>query len=277
MKHLVIGAGNLGIDLYKQIVSSGDEAVICSRSNGYDLEDTKKHDELIQYAKGFDAVWYCVGFGSIREAIYEPSKASLLYVEIPNLLIKYCPYVILFSTDYVADERKPLDNNSQTEKHKSHYAHLKWRMECGVNGAENATAIRVGSLYGLHKPMSTFPGKLLKNAFHKREINLPMNLVTPTSTSWLAELLVHNLDRIYKNPEEMNVHHAAPHGFVTVREWGSMILGRSLDGDRVFFDQDRPLLSCLGTSFTSHDTHWLSRWHGEWNMSLRDKILKNFM
>jgi dTDP-4-dehydrorhamnose reductase len=275
MKHLVIGAGNLGIDLFNQLKKNGLNVSTCSRSTGWNIQHLRQRDDFLQYAKTFDVVWYCVGFGSIKEAMEDAYGAHQIHLEIPAQLIAVCPYVVFFSSDYVADERFPKSNDVHASKMRSHYAHLKWRMECAVNQSENATAIRVGSLYGSHKPMSTFPGKLLKNMQEKTLVKLPLNLVTPTSTSWLSEILVQNFDRLYRNPEGQHIHHAAPHGFVTVREWGSMILGQPMNNDDTFFDYERPLLSCLDTSFASHQTHWLQRWSEEWNMSLRERILKS--
>jgi dTDP-4-dehydrorhamnose reductase len=273
MKHLVIGAGNLGIDIHNRLRDSGYPVVMCSRSNCHDILDLREREEFLEYAKGFDVVWYCVGFGSIKEAVDDAFTAHQIHLEIPSQLIKVCKHVVFFSSDYVADERFPKSIDAHASKLRSHYAHLKWRMECAVNQSENATAIRVGSLYGSHKPMSTFPGRLLKNMQQKNAVMLPLNLVTPTSTAWLSEILVQNFDRLCEGHER--IHHAAPHGFVTVRQWGSLICGLPMPEDEnSFFDYERPLLSCLGTSFASHQTHWLERWSEEWNTSLQGKILK---
>lgn len=271
MKHLVVGAGNLGLDIYQRLERNSEKVERCSLSTGWNLLAIGEEEAFLQYARRFDVVWYCLGYGSVNEAKENSYDAHRVHVELPKKLIEVCPYVFLFSSDYVADEKSPQSIASHSRPLKSHYAHLKWLMECAVCQSENATAIRVGSLYGSHKPMSTFPGRLLNNVHKKNIVKLPINLVTPTSTSWLAEILMQNFDRLFKGDER--IHHAAPHGFVTVREWGSMILEKPMTNEDTFFDYERPLLSCLGTSFADHQTHWLDRWNEEWTTSLRDRIL----
>lgn len=270
MRHCIIGEGNLGHDLYRELTGYGPEtesAVILSKGRGQDIRDPDFVRQL--GLQGHDLVWYCVGYGSVKEADEQPDVSRFFHLDFPMKLVHELPEqtkIILFSSDYVADETVPHRPDRFNRLPPSRYASLKLQMERSVLLSERpgTTVVRVGSLYGTYRPERTFPGKVLRNLVEAKDrVALPLNVVTPTPTRWLARVLLDNRKRILG--ELPRLEHCAPAGNVTTREWGKLVLSgfkeKSDFDNRDFFDEQRPIISGLGCSFLKNNWNWLELWN----------------
>lgn len=269
MEHIIIGAGNLGLDLQVEIMRQLPDARVnvLSHSSGFDVTD---EDAFLLYLKDCkaDYIWYCVGAGSVEDADKHPDNSKKVYINAPRNLLKYASrktHLIFFSTDYAANEEFPDDPRLQAMQVPglSMYAHMKIFMESSIQAFDRprTTVVRVGSLYGTHKPKATFPGKIL-NAFAAQKglrVRLPQNLVTPTPTLWAASQLVANMDLMF-NDEGSTRHHLAPRGNVSVFDWGVFVLTGIRESSAFvreqFYDEKRPRFSGLGSDFLPTNWHW---------------------
>lgn len=275
MKHLILGAGNLGKDLFIELGTKPEfERKLLSASDGYDFSDLQVVQETLEEERP-DVVWYCVGGGSVAEAKSKDNEVSrrsfLLNCQVPIFLREALPAekkLVLFSSDYAADERRPSSNRNLSHYLRSQYAAQKSVMEREILRSKQprTTIVRVGSLYGTHKPDKTFPGKIIKNfGFNQERIVLPSNVVTPTPTRWLAAVLVRGFDDLCIE-DTATLEHVAPEGGITVKDWAKFVL-EDLRGDEAFdrteayLDPERPLISNLRNSLPgSVPVHWFELW-----------------
>lgn len=271
MKHLILGAGNLGLDLKQSLeLNTISEVHLISKSNGYEIGNAKVLEEVLNRIDP-DVVWYCVGGGSVEEAkqghpLSENSwRFNLNVPTLLNELVKPNVKLIVFSSDYVADEKQP-KSTFVRGKIRSVYARLKSLMEQKIiySGRPGTSIIRVGSLYGRHKPEKTFPGKVLNRFAEGSDVlKFPVNMVVPTPTEWLANTLVARMEELFYNSKHCPaIEHCAPSGGVSVKDWAKFVL-RGYRGDDAFskatdfYDEERPLFSGLGCSFVEGLTpHW---------------------
>lgn len=266
MRHIVLGAGNLGIDLVDSLRKKNGilDVNLLSKSGGFDVTDPNQMNAMLTSGI-YDCIWYAVGFGSVAEAKESPNLAHLFHVKIPKVITQFAnkdAKLVFFSSDYAADENQPHRPDMINPTPKSNYAFLKAQMECELFQLErpNTAIIRVGSLYGISKPMQTFPGKIIKNfsdGFCYRE--LPQNIVTPTPTLWVSHMLAENFESLFSD-RGVITHHCAPRGNTSIRDWAIMILERTkIDyrlTNRVFYDESRPYFSNLDCSFQKNVPHW---------------------
>lgn len=271
-RHAILGAGNLGQDLARELTRRGHAtAAVFSRSCGFDA--TNRNDLEIILEGRYDAVWYCIGYGSVAEAKESPAEADYFHRELPALLAarKHArTRLVLFSSDYAADEVAPARLHYNPAP-RSRYAELKVAMEREVLGldAPRVSIIRVGSLFGEHKPEGTLPGKILRNFASPSGpvVRLPSNLITPTPTLWLAGVLAQSPDLIC-DPVGTRLHHCAPSGNVSVADFATFVLEglrhpSSFDRS-VWYDDERPHVSALGCTFLDHNWHWHDVWKTYW-------------
>jgi dTDP-4-dehydrorhamnose reductase len=276
MKHLILGAGNLGKDLLLELNKiEGACPEILSQSRGVGFNDYCVLFEEIRKRKP-SYIWVAVGGGSVPEAKLGTEthpRSRYLNEILPGTLNEDVPEsckVIFFSTDYVADEENPSDPKQHATAFKSEYAKQKFNMERWILGQnkKNRAIVRVTSLYGVHKPEKTFPGKVLKNFVDpNKKIHFPQNKVTPTPTRWLASVLSQNVDKLF-NESGSSIHHCAPKGNLPVREWAMLVLEGVRDKKdfmRVYdspiqVDIERPYTSNLGCSFADVH-HYLELWN----------------
>jgi dTDP-4-dehydrorhamnose reductase len=252
MKHLIIGNGNLGIDLLQKLSKNNEQVDMVSRSTGFEYPTNKITEPMLEK---YDVIWNAVGAGSINEVKENPQRGIDLHVNLVQALAeRKSKHTVLinFSTDYVACEDNPTFNTSVVETPRSLYAETKKIMESRVKSfpefeIEKVYAVRIGSLYGKHKP--DFRNRLLASYLSKGQdtIMLPQNSVSPTPTKWLAEKLVDRFSDLLdcKYP----IQHLSPLGTTTVAGWGRLILGDKatvLAGD--LFD-NRPHHAYLDTSY----------------------------
>ena len=247
MKHVVIGNGNLGSAIATELLERGQEVKIFSTSNGWRYPASLQpiYDQIPNH------VWLTVGAGSVEQAKTNYLPFIDLHIKLPVELAQNLnsrSSLHIFSTDYVIDHRG-----------KSLYALSKKTMEEAIIliNRQNTYIYRIGSLYGTHKPSKCFPYKLKKNSL-KNEPTLPKNLITPTPTDWLAELLINNLEVL---PTQTSIFHAAPQGNVSVKVWGEMILKKEIMPIDYDIDPSRPTHSCLGCDLPVKElSSWLVLW-----------------
>lgn len=263
MKHVVLGLGNLGFDLMRTIHQAGDDGECLSRNSRFPLRFNYPEDGIDVIAEHRpDVVWCTVGAGSVAQAKENFWPFIQSHVELPLKLISHLPKstrIVLFSTDYVADEKNPKEH-ACTGKPRSLYAFSKLWMEQMVVALDpvNVRIVRVGSLYGSFKPQACFPGKVLAN----RPTALPTNFVTPTGTFWLSEFLLNNLDALFLR--KYIVQHVAPKGNIRMCDWGREILGSEIEEKDL--DIERPAISELGCSINVDVPHWRSVWLDQRNI-----------
>ncbi len=269
MEHIIIGAGNLGLDLQVEIMRQlpNDRVNVLSKSTGFDVTD---EEAMMLYLKDLkaDYLWYCVGAGSVEEAHRNPEMCKKIYIDAPRKILQFAPRntrVLFFSSDYCADQNQPLNPRAQLGQDEKHslYVNMKCFLEgmCRSFDRPLTAVVRVGSLYGTAKPKNTFPGKIL-NAFASQKglrVRLPQNLVTPTPTLWAASQLVSHADKLFSE-EGSTIHHLAPDGNVSVFDWGVFILTGIREASAFvreeFYDDNRPRYSALGSTFIPHNWHW---------------------
>lgn len=257
MRHIIIGAGNLGLDLHITLKEKNFEVgKILSRSTNFDVLKTDLSD-LKEYNPS--VLWYTVGAGSVSQAKQDFLPFIGLHLKALIRLKQELPLckIITFSTDYCADSRFPTSPNITDPN--SLYAYSKAWVEDYVNFMykenPNIHAVRIGSLYGSHFPEKTFPGRLRANFSSQQVVKLPINLATPTPTSWLAKILVENLGDI-GNP----VHHLAPSEPITISNWGRTILGPQYEVVDNGLDTSRPEISDLGNDISCDNPSCLYLW-----------------
>lgn len=273
MKHLVIGAGNLGLDLQKEILARGEECAMLTRSLGFNYPP---NTESVDYTLPFDPdhIWCTIGAGSVDEANKDFVPFVDLHVKLPIALTQAIKEketrLHLFSTDYLCEY--------ENEKSRSLYALSKKMMEDAVmylpNELKDRIHIwRVGSLYGKHKPLKTFPGKIMKALKEiKKPISLPENGCFPTPTAWLAKRL---LD--LKDSRSMYNHYfwLGPKTKTSSYDWAVEMFGeKKFSGKRV--DHDRPF--SFNYNFDSEDEPtWLDLWneYGPATLAAAERELAN--
>lgn len=275
MKHLILGAGNLGKDLLLELNGLPETSIsLLSKSRGVDCENLEELKAYLEREKP-EMVWYCVGGGSVAEAKSEEwevaNRCFHLNCAVPQFLCENLDpetKLVLFSSDYAADEDRPDVPFSTTARPRSEYSRQKIHMERMVFRLDRprTTVVRVGSLYGFHKPERTFPGKIISHfGFNELKSKLPCNIVVPTPTRWVAGVLIRNLEKICLDGEP-SIEHLGPSGGVSVKDWARFVLTglrweSAFDKRDDFFDMERPLISGLGNSLEPHaNPHWHDLW-----------------
>lgn len=265
--HVVIGKGNLGLDLKLAVESRGGSCHVFTPSEGFDL---LKSIPLI-LALQPDYVWVTAGAGSVEFCKKNPGKAFDTHLLLPIDLIEAMPEnckVGLFSTDYIADENDMTNPNKMTSKPKSIYALTKMAMESCVKimARPNVSVFRVSSLYGVHFPLKTFPGKLLERYPNPCEVALPQNVISPTSTEWIAEAIIGSLPILFSAVGPM-FYNCAANGGTTVMNFGRKVLGDGYILQSKGMDWERPAYSSIGCSFMLAPT-WEQMWSASQMVSL---------
>lgn len=275
MRHAIFGAGNLGLDLQHELRRQHRvDASIFSMLNGFDVRDLAAVTRVLERGR-FDVVWWCVGAGvqdHHRWARLEEEESRLTLATIPACVAEVAPpetALVFFSSADAADESFPTAYHKVNQTPRSELAQIRVDFERWMFRAARArTAIvRLGDLYGLHKPDLTFPGAVLRAyGFGPRSggtIKLPQNLTTPTPSLWAAERLVRYLGRLLDD-HGPRTHHLAPRGAVSYLDWAKFVLA-GLRGDdgfsrAEFYDDERPTHAMLDCSFTTENWGWHEVW-----------------
>lgn len=259
MKHVVIGKGNLGLDLKLAVEARGWSCHVFTPSDGFSWPKCSEEIKALQP----DYVWITAGAGSVEQCRDNPGRAFDTHLSLPIDVIEAMPNeckVGLFSTDYVADENDMLNPNKTTPKPKSIYALSKIAMETCVKimARPNVSVFRVSSLYGVHFPDKTFPGKLLKNFPKPATVSLPQNFICPTATEWIAESIIGSLPILFSSVCPM-FYNCASTGGTTVMNFGKKVLGSDYTLQSKGIDWNRPAYSAIGCSFMN-SPGWEAMW-----------------
>lgn len=252
MDNIVLGNGNLAKSLLEEIETRSDQKLLgqFTKENGFNypfsifpinIKDPKN-----------TVVWNTIGAGSVPEAKKDFEKVLNVHVALVSLLSRLLPEnttLINFSSNYVADPDDLTNPQKSANLPNSLYALSKKMMEEFVLLQENPDVhcIRVANLYGIHKPLRTFPGKILENSY--KITSLPPNYLTPTPTEWLSKQCINNIEKIRKS--SYPIHHLAPIGEISAKGFGEMILNRKLEETEV--DSNRPMHSAIHNSFGIND------------------------
>lgn len=254
MRHLLIGKGNLGLDLHDAFMYRDHTVAITSRSDGFRWPDYL--EDILNFNPTH--VWVTAGAGSVAEAKTQLSHMLDTHVTLPVQLALRLPkdvHLGVFSTDYVASQWKLNDPRAITSKPLSLYAVTKLSMEYALQhlNRPRSTIFRVGSLYGRHFMERCLPIKILRN----KPKALPTNTIIPTPTEWVADTIASNLDAGCFWADGLSKHHVAPSGTpISVADFGRLLIGDWVqDGP---LDKDRPQYSELGCTLGRKAEHWLS-------------------
>lgn len=259
-RHVIIGRGNLGLDLQAALQKEGHEVTLLTASGGFRCPESIPDVVALQP----NYVWVTAGHGSVEQVKRDFPGAMNTHVALPVALMNALPASCklgLFSTDYVADEKNPSNPFYINPAPRSLYAYTKAWMEQVVRGSRrgNTTIFRVGSLYGNHIPEKTFPGKLKVNFPTPCLVELPINMVCPTPTHWIAEVIAERMIWAFDDSKVIT-HHVAPIDGVTLTQFGSLILGPDYEVRSKGIDQSRPPVSGLSCTFQKHRVTWRHLW-----------------
>lgn len=251
-RHLIIGAGNLGLDLELALKESG-----CSYVRTIATKLTTDDYASIFHLHKPDYVWITAGAGSVESCNLDPSKAIKTHVNLVlDVLTNTKAKVICFSTNYAVNEQHPTDIGRKVAHPTSFYVDTKIMMESVVRrfGVGRAWVVRVANLYGSHYPEKCF----YKKIEGKKDLTLPVNEMVPTSTKILAKKLVDNLNAITRtfNP----IVHAVPEGSTNAAEYARLILGPSANVNEAYEDLTRGKHAQIGCSHFPWESTWLDDW-----------------
>lgn len=274
MRHLILGAGNLGQDLYHQLSAERGVEVEIWGTDKFFFDATSFHPIEKVETHHADVIWCTVGSGGPTTDAKKMGEQYLAHVVLPSqLCLRFegtNKQLVFFSTHYLNDESNAL---------RSHYAWTKREMENLLEKNKNAHCFRVGSLYGKHRPLHTLPGKIAQRYIHGQEIRRAINVITPTPTAWLAEVLV--ASRFWRKPRTAMPISVGPGGYCSVGQWIEEIfleLAEHLSLNKnppimggTFVDADYPILSDAKVNF---NTVW---WDDLWNdhkIGLMESVLR---
>lgn len=259
MKHVVIGGGNLGLDIMQHGWGRDNyELKVFTLKRGFKYPTSL--DPVLDEMP--DHVWVTAGAGSVDRAKLNFTPFADLHIRLVMELAQKLPdhtWLHTFSTNYATDST-------------SLYSISKRTMEELLEsyGRKHSRVYRVQSLYGWHKPMKTFPYKLMKNHPQPGRLTLPPNEIVPTPTSWLAKTLLDNLDKLTKYPYH-NVFSLAPNDKTTACEWAQLILGDKYEVEPGDYDKDRPINTFSGCDILDNVETWRDLWDSNWNNQLSQR------
>lgn len=263
MNHIIVGKGNVGVELFQAIKKAGESARILTRSEGFEFPTDLPHMHQLNP----DYIWITAGAGSVESAKLNFKEHLRTHVMLPKIIMEeFKPEVkvCIFSSDYAADEEQPSNPELFNTKPRSLYALGKTTMEQMVklSGRPNTSVVRIGSVYGAQFYDKTLPGKLHKRFPTPCQLDLPMNRVTPTPASWIAEMLMKHKEKLFT--DKPTLHHLAPSGSVSMYNWGQKILGEDYKVHSKGFDNERPLCSNLMCTLEQNVPDWSELWQGRW-------------
>lgn len=257
--HLIIGKGNLGLDLSAALLKQGNRVYIVSKTTGFNYPFDNV-ESLLLYEPNY--IWIAAGAGSV-EAVKTSIVPSIdLSVRLISELLDKVPKnikIITFSSDYAIE---PEGVDEMCTHPQSIYALTKCWQEELVNLADatNVRVVRISNLYGKHFPENTFPGKVMKRyARGERNFCIPKNECLPTSTGALGVMLAENLDRMFDFPSK--IVQLAPSGITTYAKWARIFLPKDALIEETI-DLERPMISRLG-SFVPWGESWETLWRRE--------------
>lgn len=271
-EHLILGDGNLGKDLAGELAAVTDSVATIP----FRIIDTWRSDSMPTPHRT-RTIWYCVG-GRHAEAKRDPRRSARLNIEIPRMLMDRADRntrLVFFSTADCAHPEYPSRPDHFIPKPKSEFAEQKLALEGTVkaSGRPFTAVVRLSSIYGTHKPLATFPGRLLQADWGGYALSLPANEVTPTPSAWAAIQLIMATETNLWRDDKPTIHHLSPIGSIEAHEWAKLVFG-PLRGnlaragadhgggfvDRRHYDETRPRRHALGCSLQVTSHHWSTLW-----------------
>src|SRR6267154_2395941 len=113
-QHVVIGRGNIGLDLHNELLKAGHSSVILTKSDGFKWPEGMKHIASLDP----ECIWVAAGGGSVDAAKKNFSDVLATHVTLPIELAQSLPphvKLVLFSTNYAANEKDPSNPNATNE------------------------------------------------------------------------------------------------------------------------------------------------------------------
>lgn len=267
MKHIIIGNGNLGVDIGISLIAnrqlSDEDIVFINSRSGFDpLRDIPRLCK-----EDIECVWLAQGGMSVGDCKRDYDKAYQTFVHMPSLWLMNAPpqvKLVFFSSDYAY------------EPNLSKYAELKATMDIMVADTNrgNTALIQVCSLYGEHYPERSFPGRIINACINQKEISLPMNKTTPTPTDFVAENLVRQFPKLFDDQQTLKLN-MAPKGSISSYGWGQLILQDFRKVVPKDYDEERPKISHLDNSECPYTWHHLWNQRSHWFDGLKAQLNKN--
>lgn len=264
MTHLILGSGNLALALELAMRKRGIWSVVAP----FESADSWNLDVEFPDLRPFDVIWHCTG-GRAREAHNAGARSWKHNVDIPRRMMDAAESarLVFFSTLDCAHPEYPTRPHMRCPEPRSEWIRQKLALESSVItlNRPNTAFVRLGSLYGEHRPLQTFPGRLLGHKWpDEAALSLPMNEVVPTPADWAAEKLIEAMDRNLWNPSTYTCHHLAPLGSIASMDWAKLIFGPRRDArgylEKVTWDETRPRVTQGGSSLDVADEHWSILW-----------------
>ena len=251
--HIIIGKGNLGLDIQNTLNGAGISTFMVSGSEGfpYPSDAFTKVLNGLKETNTIECLWVTAGAGSVGAVDANPTNGIDTHVRMFLEILKIYPntLVVGFSTDYIASQNILHNNYCQGEPQSLYALTKKWLEDLALfRKSPKFKVIRVSSLYG-HNNDKSFPYRMLELHKSGKELKFVENAVTPTPTKWLAEKLVENMKFLesYSYP----IMHLAPFGSIAAREWATLITGAKYESSGV--DETRPLNTLLDSTFPFKD------------------------
>lgn len=175
MRTLVIGRGNLGLDI------AGQYGVEAQEYRPFLFDHSTSSSHLQSRLEGYELVFLCNGGFSIKESAQSVTTArEHLMTSAMRVREKMHPEakLVCFSSNYAAHPAL------------SAYAQIQYDKEQALMNFDPVLPtliVRVANLYGNHFPLKGLPGKLMLQ--RGRQLTLPQNEISPTPTHWVAECM----------------------------------------------------------------------------------------
>ncbi len=207
MYQLVIGRGNLAVDLVNALNKNG------TLKPSYILNSV---DGVNSFHSPPSVCWLALGCGSVNEVKDDFQRAIHSQLSELHRLYETTPRetkIVVFSSDFA--DAPGLSSYAWIKRTLENFAsHLNQK-------EKRVTVIRVANLYGTHRIERTFPYKMFKNNRFKEEVFVPLNHCCPTPTDWLAKTLVDNIEQILGSNQTVLT--CYPNGDMTYKQWTEMI------------------------------------------------------
>lgn len=248
--------------LYVEAMRVFNNAAMYSASNGYIFPTAVGKIEWEKY----DVIYCALGCGSVSEAKENPLQAVASLVSTPLACLlksQEKTAIVAFSSDYCASENSPSVPTLKASPPLSLYAKYKLWLEDAFEfqNRPKSAVIRVGSLYGTHKPKMNLAEKLRANFRYPCEVTLPKNKIGPTPTKWVAEEVIEMTKQGLFHSCAGKVFHCGPSTNTTVAEFGEWALGRKYTVKTGPFDPERPKKSLLtNTLRLEGQADWWEMW-----------------
>lgn len=222
MNHLILGSGNLGIDLGTWLRTIGHKVIKTTR-NGGDESNTWNYpkdgmDRLwpIVEENKIDIIWNCIGCGSVELGEEHFTSQFMMSVGLTERLLSTFTEqnVICFDSNY---SNRPISKYGLNKKFQRQLVEHHWK-----KNKFKCFNIMIESLYGTYYPEKCLPLKIVANAIKHEKIGCHYNHICPTPTDWLGEQLAKGLDAILKN-ENPNIR-IKPRGSVSTSEFARTVL-----------------------------------------------------